>query len=54
MFLEYAKAVGIGIAILVCLFLMATQGFSVGSSIWLSEWSDDEANYEKETHNETA
>lgn len=48
-FAQYFKAIGIWITMVIIFFLMINQGLSIGSSIWLSVWSDDEQKHE--THN---
>lgn len=38
----YVRAVGYLPAAIICLFFMSSQGFSVGTNLWLSEWSNAE------------
>ena len=37
----YFKAVGVSTVLIVILLSIASQGLSVGTNVWLSEWSDD-------------
>uniref|UniRef100_A0A3Q2E358 ATP binding cassette subfamily C member 3 n=1 Tax=Cyprinodon variegatus TaxID=28743 RepID=A0A3Q2E358_CYPVA len=40
-FLEYAKAVGLGLSVIICLLYGCQSAASIGANIWLSEWTND-------------
>ena len=37
----YFRAVGVPTVIMIILFSIASQGLTIGTNVWLSEWSDD-------------
>lgn len=41
MYSHYLKSIGIFLSISTVLLNMVFQGFSIGSNIWLSAWSND-------------
>ena len=47
----YFKAVGIAAVVNIFIFNIITQGFSIGTNVWLSEWSDDPDAAETSTRN---
>lgn len=40
-FLEYAKAVGLVLSVIICLLYGCQSAASIGANIWLSEWTND-------------
>ncbi|XP_062521920.1 ATP-binding cassette sub-family C member 3-like isoform X2 [Corticium candelabrum] len=46
----YAKSIGVIVSICIVLGHVGVYGFSVGASIWLSDWSDAEAAALKQNH----
>ncbi|KAJ1525343.1 hypothetical protein ONE63_010161 [Megalurothrips usitatus] len=42
---HYIKSIGVWLSTLTIVFNLALQGFSVGSSIWMTEWTDDKRMY---------
>ncbi|XP_038161331.1 canalicular multispecific organic anion transporter 2 isoform X2 [Cyprinodon tularosa] len=40
-FLEYAKAVGLVLSVIICLLYACQSAASIGANIWLSEWTND-------------
>ena len=47
----YFKAVGLLAVVTIFLFNIITQGFSIGTNVWLSRWSDDPDAAETNTRN---
>ena len=41
-FMKYFRAIGLPITVIIFFFYSCYQGLSVYSSIWLSDWTDDD------------
>lgn len=41
MFLEYAKAVGLVLSVIICLLYGCQSAAAIGANIWLSQWTSD-------------
>lgn len=42
MYKHYLKSIGVALSITTVVLNMVFQGFSIGSNLWLSVWSDDQ------------
>ena len=47
----YIRAIGVFASVATVFFYGASQAFSVGSNVWLSIWSEDEASVEPSVRN---
>lgn len=43
MYLEYAKAVGLLLSVIIILLYGCQSAAAIGANIWLSQWTNDEA-----------
>jgi ATP-binding cassette subfamily C (CFTR/MRP) protein 1 len=46
---HYLRNIGVFLSAATVFFNVVFQGFSIGSNVWLSEWSNDKSMYGNET-----